>query len=299
VARVRRTGPGVGVLFNPALTEFVRTHPQELDYLALIPDRTWVDHGQGCEARFEELPEVYRILREASRSLPIVMHCIGLSICSADVFDEEYLSHLSFWRARHDCVWTSEHLSFSRNGSGHESNAAMALPVPYDREMLDLVVPRVRAAQTRLGCPFLLENNVNYFTFAQQEMTEAQFLNQLTLETGCYLLLDLHNVYTNSINHRFDAESFLGALDLSRVLEIHIAGGSSLQGFHIDSHSGPAEDGVWQLLEFVAPRAPALQGVTFEFHESAWPLLRDDGVLAHLERARGILANAQATELCH
>jgi uncharacterized protein (UPF0276 family) len=65
-------------------------------------------------------------------------------------------------------------------------------------------------------------------------------------------------------------------------------------GFHIDSHSGPAAEGVWELLEFVAPRAPALQGVTFEFHESAWPLLRDDGVVAQLERARGILADAQA-----
>lgn len=280
------------MLFNPALTEFVCTHSQELDYLSFIPDRTWVDHGKGSETRFEELPEVYRILREASRSLPVVMHCIGLSICSADVFDEEYLSRLALWRARHHCAWTSEHLSFSRSGSGHESNAAVALPVPYDREMLDLVIPRVREAQIRLGCPFLLENNVNYFTFPKQEMTEAQFLNQLTVETGCHLLLDLHNVYTNSINHGFDARSSLASLDLTRVLEIHIAGGSSLMGFHIDSHSGPATEGVWQLLDFVAPLAPALRGVTFEFHESAWPLLRDAGVRAHLERARGILARA-------
>jgi len=174
-------GPGVGVLFNPALTEFVYSHAQSLDYLALIPDRSWVDHGPGSEVRFEELPEVYKILREVSRSLPVAMHCIGMSICSADVFDKEYLSRLAQWRARHDCIWTSEHLSFSRSGSGHESNAAVALPIPYDQEMLDLVVQRVRTAQARLGCPFLLENSVNYFTFPDQEMTEAEFLNQLTL----------------------------------------------------------------------------------------------------------------------
>jgi uncharacterized protein (UPF0276 family) len=260
----------------------------------VIPDRSWVDHGPGAKSRFEELPEVYRILREVARSLPVVMHCIGLSICSADVFDEEYLSRLAEWRARHDCRWTSEHLSFSRSGSGHESNAAVALPVPYDREMLDLLVPRVRTAQARLGCPFLLENNVNYFTFPDQEMTEAEFVNQLTHQTGCHLLLDLHNVYTNSINHRFDARSFLASLDLTRVLEIHIAGGSSMMDFHIDSHAGAAPEGVWQLLDFVAPRAPALQGVTFEFHESSWPLLRDDGVVAHLERAREVLAGAHS-----
>jgi uncharacterized protein (UPF0276 family) len=280
------------VLFNPALTEFVYSHAQSLDYLSLIPDRSWVDHGPGSKARFEELPEVYKILRDVSRSLPVSMHCIGLSICSAELFDEEYLSRLGAWRARHDCAWASEHLSFSRSMSGHESNAAVALPVPFDREVLDLVVERVRVAQARLGCPFLLENGVNYFTFPQQEMTEAQFLNRLSSESGCHLLLDLHNVYTNAVNHRFDARNFLEALDLSRVLEIHVAGGTSLMDFHIDSHTGPTPEGVWELLDFVAPRAPALRGVTFEFHESSWPELRTDGVLAQLDRARAILANA-------
>lgn len=285
--------PGVGVLFNPALTEFVYTHAESLDYLALIPDRSWVDHGPGARPRFEELPEVYRVLRDVSRTLPIAMHCIGLSICSADVFDQDYLSRLAEWRVRHGCSWLSEHLAFTRSGSGHETNAAVALPIPYDREMLDLVTERVRAVQARLGCPFLLENNVNYFAFPRQEMTEAEFLNRLTRQTGCRLLLDLHNVYTNAVNHRFDARAFLAALDLTRVFEIHIAGGSSMMGFHVDSHAGPTLEGVWELLDFVAPRAPELRGVTFEFHESAWPLLRDDGVLAQLERARAVLARAR------
>ena len=294
MTKTNRHAPGVGVLFNPALTEFVCAHAQSLDYLALIPDRSWVDHGPGSKPRFEELPEVYKILREVSRSLPMVMHCIGLSICSADVFDEEYLDRLAQWRARYDCLWTSEHLSFSRSGSGHESNAAMALPVPYDREMLDLLIPRVRTAQECLGCPFLLENNVYLFTFPRQEIAESEFLNQLSLQTGCHLLLDLHNVYTNSINHGFDARAFLASLDLTRVLEVHIAGGTSLMGFHIDSHLGPTPEGVWELLDFVAPRAPGLRGVTFEFQESSWPLLREDGVLTQLERARSVLAGVHS-----
>lgn len=291
MAEIHREGPGVGVLFNPSLSEFVRAHTRSLDYLALIPDRSWVDHGLGSTPRFEELPEVYAILGEVSRSVPLVMHCIGLSICSADVFDEEYLARLADWRARYGCAWTSEHLSFSRTGSGHEINAAMALPVPYDREMLDLLVPRVRTAHERLGCPFLLENNVYYFTFPGQEMLESEFLNALCHQTGCHLLLDLHNVYTNAINHGFDARSFLASLDLTHVLEVHVAGGTSLMDFHIDSHSGPTLEGVWDLLAFVAPRMPALRGVTFEFHESSWPLLREEGVLAQLDRARSVLAS--------
>jgi uncharacterized protein (UPF0276 family) len=278
------------VLFNPALTEFVATAATSLDYMAVIPDRSWVDHGPGTPSRFEELPEVYRTLQAVAKHAPLVMHCIGLSICSAELFDEEYLSHLEQWRARHRCAWLSEHLSFSRSGSGHESNAAVALPIPYDSDILQLVSERVHVVQERLGCPFLLENNVNYFGFSEQEMTEVEFLNELTRRTGCSLLLDLHNVYTNAVNHNFDAFAFLGALDLTRVVEVHVAGGSPLMDFHIDSHNGPTLPAVWDLLAFVVPRAPALRGVTFEFHESSWPLLRRDGVIAQLDRAREILA---------
>ena len=286
-----RSTPRVGVLFNPALTDFVHEHAGALDYLAVIPDRSWVDHGPGTAPRFEELPEVYRVLRDASRTLPVVMHCIGLSICSADLFDEEYLTRLAQWRTAHDCVWVSEHLSFSRGWSGHETNAAVALPVPYDDEMFALVAERVRRATTRLDSLFLLENGVNYFTFSDQAMTESEFLNRLAHETDCRLLLDLHNLYTNSINHRFDAVAYLDSLDLTRVVEIHIAGGSSMMGFHIDSHLGAPPDGVWQLLQYVVPRAPALRGVTFEFHESSWPLLYSDGVLAQIDRARALLTD--------
>lgn len=282
--------PGVGILFNPTLNEFVLSHTASLDYLSVIPDRSWIDNGPAVQSRFEDLPQFHQTLQEVACALPIVMHCIGLSICSAEIFDKQYLTHLAQWRATYDCDWASEHLSFSRSGTGHESNAAMALPSPYDYELLHLIAPRVKVAQTCFDCPFLLENNVYYFVFPHQELTEAAFLNELTGLTGCGLLLDLHNVYTNAINHRFDPHVFLNSLDLTKIVEIHVAGGVPMMGFHTDSHSGPVADPVWDLLSFVAPRAPSLRGVTFEFHESSWPLLQTEGVLAQLSRARTILA---------
>ena len=286
--------PGVGVLFNPALSEFVRTRADSLDYLSLIPDRAWEDRGPEAGFRFVELAPMARLLDEISGKLPIVLHSIGLSICSADVFDTEYLHNLGAWRRRLRSPWVSEHLSFSRVGSGHETNAAMALPAPLDREVLDLLIPRIRAAQDEVGCDFLLENNVYYFQYPDQEMTEAEFLTQMAAETGCGLLLDLHNVYTNSLNHGFDALEFLGSLALEQVKEVHVAGGSKMMGFHTDSHRGPVEDGVWELLRYVAPRAPELRGVTFEFHESSWPLLRTEGVAAEIEKARAVLSRSVA-----
>jgi uncharacterized protein (UPF0276 family) len=220
----------------------------------------------------------------------MVLHGIGLSICSAGVFDVEYLAQLGRWRERYACPWVSEHLSFSRIGAGHEINAGVALPVPYDHDILDLLRPRVQAAQAMLGCPFLLENNVSYFTFPNQELSEPEFLNELAGSSGCSVLLDLHNVYTNSRNHGFNAETFLAELDLSRVIEIHVAGGTEMMGFYTDSHNGPVAEEVWNLLSFVAPRSANLRGVTFEFHESTWPLLRTEGVLSQIARARSALA---------
>ena len=285
------------MLFNPALAEFVVDHADHLDYLAVIPDRFWIDRGYGAADRFDATPAGEEVLGRAADSLPIVLHGIGLSICSADIFDREYVDQLERWRRRYDCRWVSEHLSFSRIGAGHEANAGVALPIPYDREMLNLLTPRVAAAREILGCPFLLENNVSYVTFDDEDFTEAQFLSELARTSGCSLLLDLHNVYTNALNHRFDAMEFLAELDLSQVVEVHVAGGSSLMGFYTDSHTGGVADPVWELLSVVAAGAPHLQGVTFEFHESSWPLLRTDGVLAQIERARSILA-APAGQAC-
>jgi uncharacterized protein (UPF0276 family) len=280
------------VLFNPALADFVVTDADSLDYLSVIPDRFWIDHGSGASPRFEDTRAGEALLARAARSLPVVLHGIGLSICSADIFDREYLGQLARWRSRYDSSWVSEHLSFSRIGAGHEANAGLALPVAYDWEMLELLVPRIEAARDILGCPFLLENNVSYVTFPDEDLTEARFLNELARSSGCAMLLDLHNVYTNARNHGFDAVAFLTELDLSRVLEVHVAGGSEMMGVYTDSHTGAVREEVWDLLSFIAPRSPNIRAVTFEFHESSWPLLRRDGVLAQIDRARSVLAAA-------
>jgi uncharacterized protein (UPF0276 family) len=280
---------GVGILLNPALVGFVESNPGAADYLAIIPDRAWIDRGPGASPRFAPVPAAMDMIEHAAAVRPLVMHSIGMSICSADLFDDEYVEHLAHWRSRYDCLWSSDHLSFTRTGSAHETNAALALPIPYDREVLDLVVPRAALVRRALGVNFLLENNVSYVTFDDAELTEPEFLNTLSRESGCGVLLDLHNLHTNAINQRFDAMEFLGALDLTAVDEVHVAGGSPMMGFHTDSHTGPVLQEVWQLLEAVVDRLPNLRGVTYEFHESSWPLLRTEGVIAQLDRARAIL----------
>jgi uncharacterized protein len=119
-------------------------------------------------------------------------------------------------------------------------------------------------------------------------MTEPEFLNALVRDGGCALLLDLHNLYTNALNHGFDASAFLSELDLDAVVEVHVAGGGEFAGVYTDSHSGPCPEQVWKLLEEIIPNTPNLKGVTFEFHDSYFPRLGADGVRDQLARARSI-----------
>jgi hypothetical protein len=281
---------GVGVLYNPSLPDFLRAELETVDYLEITPDMFWTDHGPGNDPQYEELESWVEFLDWIAKRRPVVAHNIGLSIGNAGRFDVDYIRHIESWNQRYHFPWHSDHLAFAdvTGPDGHIRNAGSALPLPYDFEALDMLVERVNKVQEIVPVPFLLENNVYFIVFPEQQMTEPQFLNALAERTGCGILLDVHNLYANARNHRFDAFDFLKELDLTRVVETHIAGGSEFAGMYTDSHSGPCPEPVWDLLEYVVPRAPNLRGITFEFHDSYYPFLGPEGVREQLTRARSI-----------
>jgi uncharacterized protein (UPF0276 family) len=283
---------GVGVLYNPSLVGFVREHLDALDYLAIIPDRFWSDEGAAARGqRYDELETPVELLDTVAERMRIVGHSVGLSIGSAELFDTQHVEQIARWQARYDMPWHSDHLSFIRmpGVDAHtELSAGLPLPVPYDREVLDLLAERMDYVQRRIPVPYLLENNVYYVDLPEQEMTEPEFLNALAHRTGGGLLLDVHNVVVNATNHGFSARDFIFALDLSRVVELHIAGGTEKEGLYTDSHAGPVADAVWELLDDVVAGTPNLCGITFEFGESYFPLLEAQGVRGELDRARAV-----------
>ncbi|HEU0054504.1 MAG TPA: DUF692 family protein [Longimicrobium sp.] len=283
---------GVGVLYNPSLERFVRDDLDALDYLAIIPDRFWSDEGPGVRGeRYDELEAMGELLDEVAQTKTIVGHSVGLSIGSAELFDTQHVEQIAKWQARYRMPWHSDHLSFLRmpGVDAHTPlSAGLPMPVPYDRDVLELLAERVDHVQRRVPVPFLLENNVYYVDLPDQEMTEPEFLNALTARTGGGVLLDVHNVVVNATNHGFDPRDFIFALELDRVVELHIAGGSEQDGFYTDSHAGPVADAVWELLDDVVAAAPNLCGITFEFGESYFGLMEARGVRAELDRARAV-----------
>lgn len=274
---------GVGVLYNPSLARLLSSDVLNVDYLEIIPEMFWLDDEQ---QQYAELESWVEVLDTVGAKRPIVAHHTGLSLGSADTFEMWRLERITAWHERYRFAWHSDHLSFIRTANGgHDHNAGLAIPIPYDWELLDLITERVERIRSAVAIPFLIENGAFFTNYAEQDMTEPEFLNRLTERTGCGVILDLHNVYTNSRNHGFDPRQYIDELDLSRVWEIHIAGGSELAGMYTDSHAGPVAGPVWELLHAVVPRTRHLAGITFEFHDSYFPLMQAEGVQEELSKA--------------
>jgi uncharacterized protein (UPF0276 family) len=281
---------GVGLSFQATLESYVFDHADTFDFLEIVPDTLWVDEGAGAAPRYRTTAEAESFLARLDERLPLVAHSIGLSVGSAHDFDWQHVEQMAAWHKRFRFSWHSDHLCFMKamHGSRKEVNVGLMMPMPCDRESLNLLVPRIRHVQSRVEAPFLIENNVNYFSVPDEEMDEAEFLNRLMEESGCGLLLDLHNIHTNCRNFGTDPYRFLERLNLEGVGEIHLAGGLEMAGMYLDGHDGPCPPEVWAMLDWVLPRTPRAGGVVFEIFNTNYPDFGPEALAGQLGQAREI-----------
>jgi uncharacterized protein (UPF0276 family) len=122
------------------------------------------------------------------------------------------------------------------------------MPIPFTGEAVHHVANRIRRVQDILEHKIAIEN-VSYYAIPSQEMSEIDFFNAVVEEADCDVLLDINNIYVNSVNHRYDAEAFLKAMPAHRVAYAHIAGHYvEAEDFLVDTHGADIIDPVWKLL---------------------------------------------------
>jgi uncharacterized protein len=176
------------------------------------------------------------------------IHGVGLSLGSANGIDPDHLNRLKEVCSRFQPAMVSEHLSWSV-GDGIYLNDL--LPIPYDEEALSIVADNISRTQDALRRPILIENLSAYVGFARSTMAEPEFLSLLAKRTGCGLLLDINNVYVSAQNMGFDAETYIAALPVDAIREIHLAGYSENQTpdgpVLVDSHGSCVAAQVWSL----------------------------------------------------
>jgi uncharacterized protein (UPF0276 family) len=270
---------GFGLGLRPEhYRDFTDAHP-EVEWLEALTENYMVPGGKPLD-----------FLDRIRARYPMTMHGVSLGVAGTDPLDEEYLRALEALVGRIEPVWVSDHLCWTGVGG---VNLHDLLPVPFTREALAHVAARVGRVQDRLGRPLLIENVSTYRRYESDEMTEWDFLARLVAKSGCGLLLDVNNVYVNSVNHGFDARHFLDALPREAVCQIHLAGHTAdASGRLVDTHDAPVCEAVWALYEHAVRRFGAVPAM-IERDDRIPPLAE---LLAELGIARERAARALAPE---
>jgi len=201
---------------------------------------------------FEILSENYMVaggkplyyLDKIRERYPVVMHGVSMSIGSTDPLNEEYLLRLKTLARRVDPAWISDHLCWTGVNS---TNTHDLLPLPYTEETIRHVAERVSLVQDYLGQQILLENVSSYVAFKDSEMTEWEFIQEITERADCLILLDINNIYVSAFNHKFDPYTYLEGIPVERVRQFHLAGHTQEEDMIIDTHDHPIVDPVWDL----------------------------------------------------
>ena len=211
------------------------------------------------------------------------MHGVSLSIGSTDPLNRNYLEQIKQLAARVQPAWISDHLCWT---GVHGRNMHDLLPLPYTEETIEHVAARIREVQDFLGRQILIENVSSYVSFAQSQLSEWDFLSEISKRADCLLLFDVNNIYVSSVNHGFDPLDYLNGIPAARVQQFHLAGHEDHGRYIIDTHDQPVPDPVWELY------AQALR----RFGPVSTMIERDDNIpplaelVDELERARRIAA---------
>ena len=205
-----------------------------VDFMEVAPEN-WMGIGGSLGKQFRAFTERY----------PFVLHGLSLSIGGPSALDTVFLNKLKSFMQQHQVRLYSEHLSYCSD----EGHLYDLMPIPFTEEAVHYVAARIRQVQDILEQRIAMEN-VSYYAAPGQAMAEIDFINAVLTEADCDLLLDVNNIYVNSINHGYNAQEFLEALPGEHIAYVHVAGHYvEAEDLIIDTHGAAINDPVWQLLE--------------------------------------------------
>ncbi|MBM3462704.1 MAG: DUF692 domain-containing protein [Armatimonadetes bacterium] len=191
------------------------------------------------------------VLERVLERYPVVMHGVSLSIGSTDPLNFDYLRKLKALAARINAPWVSDHLCWTGVAG---RNVHDLLPVPLSEDALKHVVARIKTVQDFLERPLIVENPSSYVQFTSDEMPEWEFINRMCEDANCGLLLDVNNIYVSAFNHGFDANEYIDAIPVDRIVYHHLAGHTHKKTHILDTHSDHVVDGVWDLYARITAR---------------------------------------------
>lgn len=262
-------GSGVG-LRREHKDLFLQSPPRSISWVEVISEN-YLELTDGSPKKI-----AVEYLQKIRSHYPIALHGVTLSIGSTNPVRKDYLQRLQHLAEQIEPAWISDHLCFSQVHGVHLHDL---FPLPYTEEAIQVTTENILRTQDFLKRQILIENVSSYITYKSSEMTEWEFLSEVSRRADCGILLDINNIFVSGFNHGFDPLEYLRAIPLERVGQIHLAGHEMEDGILIDTHGAPVREEVWSLyktfLEMAGPRNSMIE--------------RDDNIPAWTELEKEIL----------
>jgi len=226
------SGAGLG-LRRGLLAALSESAPGQANFLEVAPEN-WIGVGGRLGRQFRALTE----------RLPFLCHGLSLNLGGFAPLDIKLLLAIKDFLDQHGICGYSEHLS----ACADDGQLYDLMPLPFSAESIERIAERIRVVQDVLERPLIIEN-VSAYARLPGELSESEFVRAVLETADCQLLLDVNNVYVNSINFAFDPQAYIAAMPSERIAYLHVAGHyDEAPGLKIDSHGAPVIDPVWALL---------------------------------------------------
>lgn len=198
-------------------------------------------------------------LLQARELYPLSLHAVGLSMGSDQPVCQHHMAQIKELIDIYEPFQVSDHASWSKSGNAHLNDL---LPLPYTYEALNRLTENIDRVQNYFDRRILIENPSSYISYKIDEMTEYDFMNTLSEKAGCGILLDINNIYVQSVNHDFDAYEYINHIKADKVGELHLAGHTKrifgLEHLLIDTHNTPVCSEVWALYTYAIRKLGAI-----------------------------------------
>lgn len=256
---------GAGVVFNPQHVQAILADPQRLDFIQ-VPAHRYLAASAVEQQQLDCLAE----------HLPLVVQAQNLSLSASRRLPAQRLRPLVALCRRYSAAWLSVRLSGVDAQRGVLPGAA---PLAYSRANLQRASRHLQQLQDSLGRQVLIENPASYQLLADSDMSQAEFLAELTQRSGCGLLLNVTNLLISSHNGAVPLASWLLDLPLQQVRAMQLSGHRQVSLGHarnlwLDEPASAVADASWQFFAELVRRLGALPCVlAWQRNLPGWPLL--------------------------
>jgi uncharacterized protein (UPF0276 family) len=241
----------IGLGLRRGLLSALQTQPdldRRVDFFEVAPEN-WIGLGGQWARQFRQLTDRF----------PLICHGLSLSLGGPSPLDETLLKRVGQLMDSHGAVLYSEHLSACTD----DAHLYDLMPIPFTEDAVEHVAARIRQTQDLLGRRIAVENS-SYYAPLATDLSEIEFVRAVLERADCLLLLDVNNVYVNSVNHRYDARAYIDAMPAERIAYLHVAGHhDEAADLIVDTHGAPIIDPVFDLVDYtyqrIGPRPTLLE----------------------------------------